>query len=79
MRPQARASQPEKDIIAKSIVSRTHVLFLEFRCYFCDEPKNEEPFYFGLANQKKEPICKRCHEKSEVVRRLRENGERKQR
>jgi hypothetical protein len=48
--------------------------FLEFRCYFCDETKNEEPFYFGLSSQKKEPVCKRCHEKMEVVRRLKEGS-----
>jgi len=45
---------------------------LEFRCYFCDEIKNEEPFYFELSSQKKEPVCKRCHEKMEVVKRLKE-------
>jgi hypothetical protein len=40
--------------------------------------KNEEPFFFELSSQKKEPVCKRCHEKMEVVRRLKEeSGERK--
>lgn len=51
---------------------------LEFRCYFCDEIKNETPFYFELSSQKREPVCKRCNEKREIVRRLKEgSGEQK--
>ena len=53
-------------------------LDLEFRCYFCDEIKDEDPFFFELSSQKKEPVCKRCHEKMEVVKRLKaeeESGE----
>lgn len=60
------------------IFKPTCIVLLEFRCYFCDEIKNEEPYYFELSSQKKEPVCKRCHEKMEVVRRLKEeSGERK--
>lgn len=47
---------------------------LEFRCYFCDETRNEEPYFFELSSQKKEPVCSRCHEKMEVVRRLKQGG-----
>ena len=51
---------------------------LEFRCYFCDEIKIETPFFFELWSQKKEPVCKRCNEKKEIVRRLKEgSGEQK--
>ncbi len=59
---------------------RVAQLDLEFRCYFCDEIKNEDPFFFELSSQKKEPVCKRCHEKMEVVKRLKaeeESGERR--
>ncbi len=48
---------------------------LEFRCYFCDEIKNEEPFFFEIAGQRKEPVCSRCHDKMEVVRRLKKGEE----
>ncbi len=51
------------------------VVILEFRCYFCDEARNEEPFFFELSSFKKEPVCSRCHEKMEVVRRLKQSGE----
>ena len=34
--------------------------------------KNEEPYFFELSSQKKEPVCKRCHEKMEIVRRLKQ-------
>lgn len=64
----------EKDITLLNAIppSLTFVHPLEFRCYFCDEIKNEDPFYFELSSQKKEPVCRRCHEKMEVVRRLKE-------
>ena len=58
------------------IASReTRVKFdLEFRCYFCDELKDEDdPFLFGISALKKEPVCRRCREKMEVVRRLKED------
>ena len=76
----ANASSPiglEKDIIPEFNVFRYYnvcFFFLEFRCYFCDELKKEDPFMFGLSGQKKEPVCIRCHEKMEVVRRLREGS-----
>ena len=49
---------------------------LEFRCYFCDELKNEDdPFYFSISALKKEPVCKRCQEKMAVVKRLKQEEE----
>ena len=35
--------------------------------------KNEDdPFYFSISALKKEPVCRRCREKMEVVKRLNE-------
>jgi hypothetical protein len=51
---------------------------MEFRCYFCDEPRDEEPYYFELSSLKREPVCSRCHEKMEVVKRLKQSSEKSQ-
>jgi hypothetical protein len=61
---------PNRSVEIKRFLSSCENSTLEFRCYFCDELKDEEPYFFQLSSQRKEAVCSRCREKMEAVRRL---------